>query len=62
VLMLITAQRERMLDEVVAAFLDLTENNLHLTSLLFRYTSTPAARRRDRARVALASIFVEVVR
>jgi|SwirhisoilCB2_FD_contig_31_23647038_length_247_multi_3_in_0_out_0_2 hypothetical protein len=43
-----------MLDEVVAAFLDLTENNLHLTSL--------AAWRRERARAALASIFVEVVR
>jgi hypothetical protein len=51
-----------MLDEVVAAFLDLTENSLHLISLLFRYTSTPAARQRDRARSALASIFVEVVR
>nr|ACR35202.1 unknown [Zea mays] len=69
VLMLITARcllgkevRERMLHEVFSAYRDLTENSLHLTSLLFPYAPTPAARRRDRARATLSGIFSEIVR
>ena len=54
--------REKMFDEILSAFHELTENSLQLTSLLFPYAPTPMTRRRDRARVRLSSIFAEIVR
>ncbi|WVZ51206.1 hypothetical protein U9M48_002368, partial [Paspalum notatum var. saurae] len=68
-LMLISARcllgnevRERMFEDVFSTFNELTENGLHITSLLFPYALTPFTLRRDRAHARLSKIFNEIVR
>ncbi|WVZ51250.1 hypothetical protein U9M48_002410 [Paspalum notatum var. saurae] len=68
-LMLISARcllgndvREKMFEEVFSVFHQLTQNGLHIMSILFPYALTPFTLRRDRAHTRLSKIFSEIVR
>lgn len=53
---------ERMFSEVFSTFNEVTDNSLHLLSLLFPYAPLPTNRRRDMARARLSKMFSEIVR
>lgn len=54
--------REKMFGEVLTLLHELIDSSLRLTTVLFPYAPTPAARRRDRARAKLAELFADIVR